>query len=283
MSENLIQHKLDLNDDGDFDFNKRSNRMYQAMRRGAPSTKDSKEVKFSQQSDAQSSESETKNFNKNNNNNNGEHSRSRTKLTQFAKSVFSRKNNSEKLLDSSVASSTGNETNSKLKEKLLRTSSNSSGENTNKYIEMQDISLDLSRNANVETVKGKSPNVSDRETEGGNGTNRWSMTNESIKGFDSENEEIPLVTSKKSTNHQKKKSGHSIITVIPNTAGSVSSTASKSNVNPSVGAKSKQAKLITEHQDSAVSKKHSTSSSTATTSKTSEMGAENEGFNETNF
>ncbi len=287
MHDHLIQQKLDLNEDGDFDFNRKPNRMYQASRKA---NRDPKEVKFSQQSDAQSSESE-KNYNRNNSNNsNGDSTNSRTRLSQFAKNVFSRKSNNEKLLDSSTTSSVGKETNSKLKEKLLRANSNSSGgeNNTNKYIEMQDISLNSSnpsRDITLETIKintnnnNTSPNPSDRDVDAGNTTNRWSITNDSIKGFDSENEEIPLVITKKQTSHQKKKSGHSIITVIPNTASAVPAASSKLSGLPANVAKSKQqTKLITEHHDTGP-KKTSTNSSAA--SKT--MGAENEGFNETNF
>ena len=282
--ETIIQHKLDLDENGDIDFVKKppSNRNNNLA--SSKKLKDAKEVNFLH-SDAQSSESSEKNLNKNNNNSSNSEfsSNSRSKLTSFARNVFSRKGgdneNSEKLLNTSSASSIDRPNSTKISEKLLRKTSVSRGDESglggkSKYIEMQEVSFETtpaqSRGSTLNTVKTRSPPplLLQQEDDNANQTNRWSMTNDSLRSFDSENEEIPLVTNKKSTNHQKKKSGHSIVTVIPNTtAGGGSATQAT---------KPKQAKSIIE-LEMTKSKSTSSSSSKPTT------GAENEGFNETNF
>ena len=85
-------------------------------------------------------------------------------------------------------------------------------------------------------------------------TLRWSAANESIKNYDSENEEIPLVSVKKPTHH-KKKSSHGTITASSALANIISSTTSGSG----------------------------SSSNPFSTSNVEYSGALNQGFNETNI
>lgn len=151
------------------------------------------------------------NFNQNNNVNSSQENMSskssklKNQATKLAKSVFDSRKSS---LDANVNNSDGNSrttsNNSLSKEKVITTS---------KYEEIKNESYDSQSSPD----KIKSPFANDLETLDVDQTNRWSMTNDSIKAFDSENEEIPLVSKKPAINHQKKKSSQSVVTITANT------------------------------------------------------------------
>lgn len=137
-----------------------------------------------------------------------------------------------------------------------------------KYEEIKDTSFDsiaaASASASVNKASTSSAAASAHHTErsslltsdpdDNDQTLRWSAANESIKNYDSENEEIPLVSVKKPTHH-KKKSSHGTITASSALANIISSTTSGSG----------------------------SSSNPFSTSNVEYSGALNQGFNETNI
>lgn len=204
----ILQYKLELNSIGDCDFSAKFRNQSSQQNKFRPQ----RDVRFfsTSSNDTQPNTSfniEKMNFNSNYNNNtnafssqeninNTKSSKLKTQASKLAKSVFSSRKNS---MEQGSTKTTSN--NSLAKEKVISSS---------KYEEIKDTSFD---------ERVKSPFSSDLETLDNDQTNRWSITNDSIKAFDSENEEIPLVNTirKASTsNHQKKKSNYSVITVTPN-------------------------------------------------------------------
>lgn len=164
--------------------------------------------------------------NTNNNNNNTENNSSKNKnkdsknqSSRLGKGIFSRKLSVDKSVHSS-SSSLAKE--NRLKDKLK-------GGSTSKYEEIKDTSFDSNTqsmlitqttiNANTGSNSGSlhpndglnspKPLLSvDQESDDIDQTNRWSTNNDSIKVFDSENEEIPLVaknTKTPSHNNSKRK------------------------------------------------------------------------------
>lgn len=133
--------------------------------------------------------------------------------------------------------------------------------NSRKYEEIKDTSfVSIATKASSSAV-AKSDNVHTERSslltsdpDDNDQTLRWSAANESIKNYDSENEEIPLVSVKKPTHH-KKKSSHGTITASSALANIISSTTSGS----------------------------ASSSNPFSTSNVEYSGALNQGFNETNI
>lgn len=216
-ADRILQYKLDLNESGEFDFNK----LY-----AKPSRTNTNILNYNfmdSMSDIINPNNSTNNKNNNNSNNdvvnseinsikskqvkfdeiknqnNTENESQSSKLKQTSKNIFNRRQSKEKLSNNEdIKSSKETELD---KEKLLNDSNDTSFESIK--------SNGRSKKSRL-TTSSSSSNLNEPESD----DNRWSQTNDSIKIFDSENEQIPLVKSKKSS-HNKKKSNHSDITIVP--------------------------------------------------------------------
>jgi hypothetical protein len=207
-SDRILQYKLDLNESGDFDFNKlyvkpsRTNTNilnYNIMDSMSDLINPHNNNNTNLNSEINSIKSKQVKFDEIKNENNNENENQALKLKQTNKNIFNRRQSKEKLSNNDdIKSSKETELD---KEKLLNDSNDTSFES---------IKSNGRTRKSKTTTSSSSSNLNEHESD----DNRWSQTNDSIKIFDSENEQIPLVKSKKSS-HNKKKSNHSDITIVP--------------------------------------------------------------------
>ena len=81
-----------------------------------------------------------------------------------------------------------------------------------KYEEIKDSSFSGS---SKNDARKSNSNLTDNDSGENDKRADWTIANDSSRIYDSENEEIPLVVKNKTSNHHKKKSSHSNITIIP--------------------------------------------------------------------
>lgn len=182
LKEKILQHKLDLDDDGDCDLNKKF-KIIQTQGTKIDKQAKSNPALLSNYHQPQCSyiNIEKMNFVEPSVYAEGDIPKS-SKLKNQIKNVFNSRKNS---IDTNSNSNNNNSKQSLAtpKEKIVSSS---------KYEEIKDTSFD----SQISMTNRVNSNLD----------NRWSMTNESIKAYDSENEEIPLV--KKMSPMTKKKAGH---------------------------------------------------------------------------
>ncbi|CAF0764551.1 unnamed protein product [Brachionus calyciflorus] len=184
LKDKILQHKLDLDEQGNCDFNKKFKIIQTQTNKLKNDFAKSRTTYSKDQPHCSYINIEKMNFVEPTNDTEPEVSKS-SKIKTHLKNVFnSRKSSieSNSNLNNNNSSKTTSST-SLAKEKVIISS---------RYEEIKDTSFDSQISMNNR--------VNDQDT-----TNRWSITNESDKAFDSENEEIPLVN-KKASSHQKKKS-----------------------------------------------------------------------------
>ncbi len=197
-NDRILQYKLDLNESGDYDFNK----LYVKPRTNSHIIKYNIMDSMSDIINTNSTTNNSNNFNLNceinsikskqvkfDEINTKEIGNEGSKLKQTNKNIFSRRlSNNEDSKEIELD-----------KEKLLDDSIDTSFES---------IKSNDRKKKSKTTTSSSTSNLNEPESD----DNRWSQT--SIKIFDSENEQMPLVKIKKSS-HNKKKSNHSDITIVP--------------------------------------------------------------------
>jgi hypothetical protein len=190
-----------LNSNGDCDFNKRFNSGQNSNAK--PKIDREKSIKFAQNNTNNNNSGVDQPFSFSNLNresaksvnlNDETQTNSKSKLKKqagkLAKSVFTKKPNDtgENIPFTSAQTTTKKET------KTI---------NNKKYEEIKDASFE-SQNSNT-VRESKLTNELD-ESPDVDASHRWSGVNDSIKAYDSENEEIPLVVKSKDSKHHKKQS-----------------------------------------------------------------------------
>ncbi|RNA17412.1 hypothetical protein BpHYR1_026740 [Brachionus plicatilis] len=181
IKDKILQHKLDLDDDGDCDLNKKF-KIIQTQGTKVNNLAKSRSALSQKYHQPQCSfiNIEKMKFDEPSSSSEGDAPKS-SKLKSQIKNVFNSRKNS---IDTNA--NTNNNNSKQLlvtpKEKVISSS---------KYEEIKDTSFDSQ--------------ISMTNRINNNSDYRWSMTNESIKVYDSENEEIPLV--KKASPMPKKRSG----------------------------------------------------------------------------
>lgn len=179
IKDKILQHKLDLDDDGDCDLNKKFKIIQTQGTKVNNLDKLNPALTEKYQPQCSYINIEKMNFVESSSNEGDAPKTSKFK-TQFKNVFNSRKNSIDNL---NINNNNSKQSLSVPKEKIVSSS---------KYEEIKDTSFDSQ--------------ISTANRAGSNLANRWSMTNESIKAYDSENEEIPLV--KKTSPIPKKRTGN---------------------------------------------------------------------------